>query len=69
MADMADYTHTIDRWDEATGENLIEQIAKDYRADLSLLHPLPDCFDLGAKCGGRVCVNQFIRSQLGDHSF
>ena len=20
MADMADYTHTIDRWDEATGE-------------------------------------------------
>src|SRR6478736_3415393 len=21
---MADYTHTIDRWDEATGENLIE---------------------------------------------
>jgi hypothetical protein len=27
IADMADYTHTIDRWDEATGENLIEQIA------------------------------------------
>ena len=24
---MADYTHTIDRWDEATGENLIERIA------------------------------------------
>jgi len=24
---MADYTHTIDRWDEATGENLVEQIA------------------------------------------
>ena len=24
---MADYPHTIDRWDEATGENLIEQIA------------------------------------------
>ena len=24
---MADYTHTIDRWDEATGENPIEQIA------------------------------------------
>ena len=24
---MADYTHTIDRWDDATGENLIEQIA------------------------------------------
>jgi hypothetical protein len=24
---MADYTHTIDRWDEATGENLIGQIA------------------------------------------
>jgi hypothetical protein len=25
---MADYTHTIDRWDEATGENLIERIAR-----------------------------------------
>ena len=25
IADMADYTHTIDRWDEATG--VIEQIA------------------------------------------
>jgi hypothetical protein len=24
---MADYMHTIDRWDEATGENLIERIA------------------------------------------
>ena len=24
---MADYAHTIDRWDEATGENLIERIA------------------------------------------
>ena len=24
---MADYTHTIDRWDEATGENLFERIA------------------------------------------
>jgi hypothetical protein len=24
---MADYTHTIDHWDEATGENLIERIA------------------------------------------
>ena len=24
---MADYTHTIDRWDEATGKNAIEQIA------------------------------------------
>ena len=24
---MADSTHTIDRWDEATGENLIERIA------------------------------------------
>jgi hypothetical protein len=24
---MAGYTHTIDRWDEATGENLIERIA------------------------------------------
>ena len=24
---MADFPHTIDRWDDATGENLIEQIA------------------------------------------
>jgi len=24
---MADYTHTIDRWGEATGQNLIERIA------------------------------------------
>ena len=24
---MADYTHTIERWDDATGENLIQQIA------------------------------------------
>ena len=32
---MADYTHTI-RWDEATGENLIERIAgvSDYLAAL-----------------------------------
>jgi hypothetical protein len=25
---MADHPHTIDRWDEATGENLIEQTAR-----------------------------------------
>jgi len=25
--DLADHPHTIDRWDDATGENLIEQIA------------------------------------------
>ena len=24
---MPDHPHTIDRWDDATGENLIEQIA------------------------------------------
>ena len=24
---MASHPHTIDRWDDATGENLIEQIA------------------------------------------
>ena len=24
---MADHPHTIDRWDDATGENLVEQIA------------------------------------------
>jgi hypothetical protein len=28
MAGMADHPHTIDRWDDATGENLIEQIAR-----------------------------------------
>jgi hypothetical protein len=27
QAPMADHPHTIDRWDDATGENLIEQIA------------------------------------------
>jgi hypothetical protein len=27
MAGMADHPHTIDRWDDATGEDLIEQIA------------------------------------------
>jgi hypothetical protein len=24
---MADHTHTMDRWDDATGEKVIEQIA------------------------------------------
>ena len=24
---MADHPHTVDRWDDVTGENLIEQIA------------------------------------------
>jgi hypothetical protein len=27
LSPMADHPHTIDRWDDATGENLIEQIA------------------------------------------
>jgi hypothetical protein len=27
MVGMADHPHTIDHWDDATGENLIEQIA------------------------------------------
>jgi hypothetical protein len=27
IAGMADHPHTIDRWDDATGENLVEQIA------------------------------------------
>ena len=27
MAGMPDHHHTIDRWDDATGENLVEQIA------------------------------------------
>ena len=33
---MADYTHTIDRWDEATDETLIERIAgvSDYQVAL-----------------------------------
>jgi hypothetical protein len=33
---MADYTHTIDRWDEATGEALIDRIAgvSDYQVAL-----------------------------------
>ena len=37
---MADYTHTIDRWDEATGENLIERIAgvSDYLVALEMLN-------------------------------
>ena len=35
---MADYTHTIDRWDKATGENLIERIAgvSDYLVALEI---------------------------------
>jgi hypothetical protein len=37
---MADYAHTIDRWDEATGENLIERIAgvSDYLVALETYH-------------------------------
>ena len=27
VTSMADHPHTIDRWDDATGENLIERIA------------------------------------------
>ena len=36
---MADHPHTIDRWDDATGENLIEQIAAvgDYLVALASL--------------------------------
>jgi hypothetical protein len=26
IADMADYTHTIDRWDDATGPGFIETV-------------------------------------------
>ena len=40
---MADHPHTIDRWDDATGENLIEQIASvgDYLVarEHALRHP------------------------------
>ena len=34
---MADHPHTIDRWDDATGEDLIEQIAavSDYEVALA----------------------------------
>ena len=43
MADMADYAHTIDRWDEATGENLIAQIAAvgDYLVALETVRRWP----------------------------
>jgi hypothetical protein len=48
---MADHPHTIDRWDDAPGENLIEQIAAvDYmvarRCNAASLTPksrAPDC--------------------------
>jgi hypothetical protein len=35
---MADHPHTIDRWDDATGEDLIEQIAavSDYTVALEM---------------------------------
>ena len=38
---MADYTHTIDRWDEATGETLFERIAGvgDYQVALERTGP------------------------------
>jgi hypothetical protein len=37
---MTDQAHTIDRWDYATGENLIEQIAAvgDYQVALATSH-------------------------------
>ena len=37
---MADHAHTIDRWDDATGENLIERIAgvSDYLVALETYH-------------------------------
>jgi hypothetical protein len=37
---MADHPHIIDRWDDATGENLIEQIAAvgDYLVALATYH-------------------------------
>jgi hypothetical protein len=47
---MADHPHTIDRWDDATGENLIEQIAavgdyllalETYRAAVEQDHVVP----------------------------
>ena len=28
MAPMANHPHTIDRWDDGAGENVVEQIAK-----------------------------------------
>ena len=51
MAPMANHPHTIDRWDDATGENVIEQIAKfgDYmvarrcNAGLKPKSRAPDC--------------------------
>ena len=43
IAGMADHPHTIDRWDDATGENLIEQIAAvgDYIGRLCATAPPP----------------------------
>ena len=40
MATLANHPHTIDRWDEATGENLIERIAgvSDYLVALETYH-------------------------------
>jgi hypothetical protein len=40
MAAVADHPHTIDRWDDATGANLIEQIAAvgDYLVALATYH-------------------------------
>ena len=51
VAPVPDHPHTIDRWDDATGENLMEQIAKvgDYmvarrcNAGLKPKSRAPDC--------------------------
>ena len=54
---MADHPHTIDRWDEATGENLIERIAgvSDYLVALETYRAAvkrwPRCQDHAAQPG------------------
>ena len=50
---MADHPHTIDRWDDATGENLIEQIAAvgDYLVALATYRAAVQRWPLFCKTG------------------
>ena len=63
---MADYTHTIDRWDDATGENLIEQPSPvPVLFGLALrFHPLKDLLAVSlerAKALVQGVLNRFSR--------
>ena len=60
---MADHPHTIDRWDDATGENLIEQIAavgdylvalETYRAAVKVAEGQDHATQPGAGASSRV---------------